>query len=211
LAFTLLERLLTRRAQSDGDSVALEQLVTGIAPGLLDAASASGVMRTSGLETSAVGRRDRSPGTGDVEVVHAVAAKVLHGWLQNRHQTLYPLTVNLRNRRQEEVGALMRWAAVAVLAGGNGASVTALRDWLEGVGADAATLALLEGALIVPPPLHVALSAVAHGDLAAHAYVVAILALSPHAAPTRPFLEYVAARLALPTEVVRSANRRYRR
>jgi len=211
LAFTLLERLLTRRTRSDGDSVVLEQLVTGITPRLLDATSTSGVTHTPSLGASTVGRRDRPLGTGDMEVVHAVAAKVLHGWLQNRHQTLYPLTVNLRNRRPEEVGALMHWAAVAVLAGGDGASAGALRDWLEGVGADAATLALLEDALTAPPPLHVALSAVAHGDLAAHAYVVAILALRPHAAPTRPFLDYVAARLALPVEVVRSADRRYRR
>ncbi len=155
------------------------------------------------------GRRDRVLADGPQMVADSLASKVLHGWLQNRHQTLFPLTVNLRSLRPEQGEVLAQWLAVAALAThGMGGSA---REWLASVGADAPVLAGFDVALASPPPLHAALASVAHAGLAAYAYVAALIATDPRDPATQPFLDYVAARLALPTTVVRSAVRRYRR
>ena len=108
MAFTLLERLLTRPATRDGAATALEAPATGITPAVLDV-SADRTPEPGG------GRRGRKLGSGEQELVDGIAAKLLHGWLQNRHQTLYPLTVNLRSMRPEDGQALARWMAAAAL------------------------------------------------------------------------------------------------
>ena len=155
------------------------------------------------------GRRDRVLADGPQIVAEGLAEKVLHGWLQNRHQTLFPLTVNLRSLRPEQGEVLAQWLAVAALATHETGQTA--RDWLASVGANAALVARFDTALADPPPLHTALGNVAHSGLAAYAYVAALVATDPRDPATSPFLDYVAARLALPTTVVRSAVRRYRR
>ena len=161
------------------------------------------------------GRRDRVLAGGQQLLIDSMAGKVLHGWLQNRHQTLFPLTVNLRTLTPAQAAALAAWMAVASLAtrpeGGGEAANAGVREWLRSVDADGAALAALDAALADPPPLHRALAAVARDGLAAYAFVVALVAADGRELATAPFLDYVAARLALPTTVVRSAVRRYRR
>ena len=140
-----------------------------------------------------------------------LAAKILHGWLQNRHQTLFPLTVNLRSLTREQAAVLAEWTAVAALAtrpsNGDAQARAAAREWLGSVGADAAVIAVLDQALTAPPPLHRALAAMAGHGLAAYAFVAALVAADPRDPATAPFLDYVAARLALPTTVISAARR----
>ena len=226
-----LRWLFGGRAQPDGGSAAIEALVTGVSPAMLAAATelrplsamdpavmlASPVSLPSGGDLHEVpsamqGRRDRVLAGGKQMLIDSLAAKVLHGWLQNRHQTLFPLTVNLRSLKPGQAEVLAEWMAVAALAtrpseDHDGAG---LRDWLGSVGADAASLAALERALASPPPLDRALSAITRHGLGAYAYVAALMATDQREPATAPFLDYVAARLALPTTVVRSAVRRYR-
>ncbi len=155
------------------------------------------------------GRRDRVLAGGQQALVDGLAEKVLHGWLQNRHQTLFPLTVNLRSLQPVQVAALAEWAAVAALA--TREEGVAMRAWLGSTGAEEAVLAGYDAALASPPPLDRALAAVARNGIAAYAYVAALIAVDSQDPAAAPFLDYVAARLALPATVVRSAVRRYRR
>ena len=189
-------------------SGALEAVATGVPQPLLEPAADTGPMLVTG-------RRDRVLDGGERVLIDSVAEKVLHGWLQNRHQTLFPLTVNLRTLNAAEAGALADWMAVGLLATTDKVKTDAAkheaRTWLGTAGADPATLAALETAFVTPPSLHQALAAVAGPGLSAYAYVIALIATDPHDPATPPFLDFVAARLAIPTTVVRSATRRYRR
>ncbi len=47
----------------------------------------------------------------------SLATKVMHGWLGNRQQTLYPLVLNLRNMSGHERALLAEAMAAAVAAG----------------------------------------------------------------------------------------------
>ena len=156
------------------------------------------------------GRRDRVLAGGQQVLLDSLAEKVLHGWMQNRHQTLFPLTVNLRSLRPEQAAALAEWAAVAASATST-AGDAAARSWLESAGADAGVLAQFAAAQANPPPLDWAVQAILRHGLAPYAYVAALIATDMQDPAAAAFLDYVAARLALPATVVRSAQRRYRR
>ena len=147
-------------------------------------------------------------------VTESLAEKVLHGWLQNRHQTLYPLTLNLRTLDATGATLLAQVMAVALLsaiAPPDAGDLEAASSWLGGVGGNEQTVAALRTALETPPPLSTLLNQVQRANLSAYAYVVATAAGPSRDPAGGIFLEYLAARLGLPTSVVRSANRRYRR
>ena len=135
-----------------------------------------------------------------------VMTKVLHGWLQNRHQVLFPLAVNLGNLSAAQRQVLAAFAAVALLSddAARGREVS-LRAWLSASYGDAALMEALDVALDNPPAMSRAIAAVVAEDLAAYAYVAAVIALQARGS----LLEYFATRLNLPATLVRSAQRRY--
>ena len=209
-----------------GQSEMLVSHATGLPAALLDAAVAdTATAGTPGHDgpaslpeapevARAAGRRGRGLDRADIVIADQIAGKILGFWLQNRHQTLFPLTVNLRTVAPAAARTLARFAAASLLAGaaGDEGERTHLRDWLEGAGADAPTLAAFTDALADPAALSTLLHEVsASTGLPAYAYVAALVALGQRDVTAQLFLEYLAARLALPTTVVRSANRRYRR
>ncbi len=232
---SLIERLLTRRATRSGSDDQIVGHVTGITPTMLDSAALAGVLPPGGIlppggvggdgaaggdatgvtDLPVVGRRGRGLDRAETVLHDQVAQKILGYWLQNRHQVLFPLTVNFRSIEPAQRALLARWMAVALLAGHLAAGDhdrLAAREWLASVGADTDTLGMFALALDETPPLHAVLHAVqATPGLAAYAYVVALIALGQRELTSQFFLEYLAARLALPSNVVRSANRRYRR
>ncbi len=203
MSASLLERWFGGRTQRDGASAVLEAPVTGFAPATLSAATEPAAPARS--------RRDRALGGASDVVLEVLAQKVLHAWLQNRHQTLFPLTVNLRAIPTNHAVVLAEMMAVAALAGGGTGNAAAARAWFTQAGADADALAAFDRALADPPALSRVLAAVAADRLAAYAYVAALVALDARDPASMHFLDFVAAKLALPTTVVRSANRRYRR
>jgi hypothetical protein len=158
-------------------------------------------------------RRDRTPTPGERQLAEAVAQKLLHGWLQNRHQTLMPLSVNLARLPAEDLGRVVRFAAVAASAGGDGTAPERLSAWLASAGADAAALAAYEAALASPTALAPALAEVAAPERAGIAYVLALVASRGGGAGEAgaAFAEYVARRLGLSAAAQRSAQRRYGR
>lgn len=161
-------------------------------------------------------RRDRLPGSAESQIEERIGEKVLHGWLQNRQQTLMPLSVNLGRLAPGDRVAAMRFAAVAALAGQPGreadrpAAAAALETWLASVGASEDALALYRSTLAHPPALHEALAAVRGPALGPLAFVTALVAGRDGDAASRAFADYVAASLALPSTAVRSAERRFR-
>ena len=99
-----LSRMLETRADRDGQAPALE-------PSAIPAAWA----QTESAGEGAV--RHRLPGLPNDILLRSLAQKVLDGWLQNRHQTLVPLAMNLGRLAPDQVDLLVNFAAVGVLGG----------------------------------------------------------------------------------------------
>ncbi len=202
----LLARLFGEPVQRDGQARVLEAHTTGIGPALVASDGA-------GREGAPGSRRQRPLPLPHESVAESLGEKVLNAWLQNRHQTLYPLTVNLRTLNPDRAALLARVTAVALLAGARASPerIEAASDWLGQSGGDDAVRCALRAALDAPEPLSMVLRQVQDAGLTAYAYVVALVATDPRDAAGQLFLEYLAARLTLPINVVRSADRRYRR
>ena len=160
------------------------------------------------------GRRQRTLALPAEVVQESLGAKVLHAWLQNRHQTLYPLTVNLRTLEAERAALLARVMALSLLAGTGTpgeARVAAALAWLGEVGGDESVARALRAALDAPAALSALVREVEAAKMAPLAYVAALVASDSRDEAGQRFLDYLATRLALPANVVRSADRRYRR
>lgn len=166
--------------------------------------------RTTAGEREAIDRRHRDIAPGRRQILDAVGQKVLHGFLQNRHQTLMPLSVNLASLAGAERVAVARFAAVAVLAGGAAEAPRPVRAWLIASGADEETLATFEDALRTPPPLTLALAGLTTPEMDLIAFILCLVAAREGGAAASAFADYVAAARALPSTLVRAAERRYR-
>ena len=194
----LVERLFSR-TDRDGQAAALEPGGLAVAPLAVD----------DGVAT----RRSRGLGMPRDLLDHALSQKVLHGWLQNRHQVLVPLTLRLGLLASSDVELLMRFVAAALLS----ASAVieprraAVETWLRGIGADAAALALVDAAFRDPPALSAAIAGVRERHLEAYGYAALVVAADVRVPAELLFIDFLAARLALSPEAVRSINRRYRR
>lgn len=195
--FAPLMRMLEGRLDRDGEAPALDP-VPGPDLGEIDGGGS---------------RRDRRLGLPQEILDRSLSQKVLDGWLQNRHQVLVPLTFRLGRLGAEDVDLLMRFTAVAVL-NASSADDTARRmaeRWLGDVGAKPEAVALYREALEAPLPLSVLIQAIRDSDLAPYAYAAAVAAIDTREPVARLFAGFIAARLALPADAVRSVDRRYRR
>ncbi len=140
-----------------------------------------------------------------------LALKVLDAWLQNRHQTLEPLTVNLRRLDPVQRLAVLRMVAVAITSARSSPERSAAtRSWLALAGADDAALAALDRALARPPALSEALRELSRRHVEALAYAACVAALDAREPANRLFLDFLAARLVLPASAVRGISRRFR-
>jgi hypothetical protein len=155
-------------------------------------------------------RRHRDIAPAQRQIAEVVSQKVLHGWLQNRHQTVIPLNINIGRLPASEAEAVVRFAAVAALAGGAPGAPERVGDWLAAAGAAPDLLAAYTAALGVPPALNASLSDVTRSDLALIVFVLALVAARDAGPAARAFADYIALHCALPTSTVRAAVRRYR-
>ena len=192
--------MLERRVDHDGRAAALEPPVPGRADG------------TPQDETPG-GRRDRRLRLPQEILDRSLSGKVLDGWLQNRHQVLVPLTFRLGRLEADDVALLMRFTAAAVLNASRADEAVrrGVERWLGEVGAGATAIAAFGAALEAPEALSRLLAAVRERDLAPYAYAAAVVASDPRDPAGRLFASFIAARLALPADAVRSVDRRYRR
>ena len=115
-----LRHMLDRRVDRDGEAPELERLA--LAAGEDDGGS----------------RRERGLGRPQEIIDRALSQKILHGWLQNRHQVLVPLTFRLNRLGSADAALLMRFAAAALLnaSTADDAARRSLEGWLKGSGAD---------------------------------------------------------------------------
>jgi hypothetical protein len=196
----LVERVMARVDRS-GRSTALEALEAERETELVP------------QESEAVGRRQRPLAEPRAGLDRVLGQKVLHGWLQNRHQTLFPLSVNLRHMDEADAVLVAMMGVIAALSGGGdpGAAAARLRGWLASVGGSAPVLQAFDEAQHRPPALSTTLQEVQARGLGAHGYVAALIGVGGHDPSAAPFLGYLEARLALPPTLVRSAHRRYAR
>ena len=158
------------------------------------------------------GRRGRGLGVPQEILDRCLSQKVLHGWLQNRHQVLVPLTFRLGRLEPGDIDLLMRFTAVALLNGStaDAASQPPVERWLQDIGADDSAVSVFRAAIAAPAPLSFLLASVRERELAAYAYAAAVVAADTQEASGRLFANFIAARLGLPADAVRSIDRRYR-
>ena len=196
----MLGHLLSASVRRDGTAPMLqrEALDEGRAIAA-DAARASGPVRPVSL-------------TPEAMLLDSLSGKVLGAWLQNRHQTLYPLAMNLRNVAPDQIVILLDVAAVALLATGSAEPhrVERVHSWLTTVGGNDAHRDALAGALQAAPALHSLIARVLDAHLGPFGYAVALAALDQREAVNRLFLEFLATRLGLPSDMSRSLAQRYR-
>ena len=168
---------------------------------------------TAALDIEDLGRRGRRLGVPQEILERSLSQKILHGWLQNRHQVLVPLTFRLGRLKDDDVELLMRFTAVALLNGSAGDAVSQrpVERWLRDIGADDSAMAEFRAAIPSPAPLSSLLASVRERGLSAYAYAAAVVAANMQEASGRLFANFIAARLGLPADAVRSIDRRYRR
>ncbi len=194
----LLKRLMGAARNRDGVAHALE-------PQALEQETAAAAAPPAPVQ------RLRLAARPEAILQESLATKVMHGWLENRQQTLYPLVLNLRNLSGHERALLAEAMAAAVAAGRappaerGGAAEQALAR----LGAGEEEARRLADALDCPRPVHELLAEIQDAGLGPHAYAASLLAADSREPASRAWLGYLAARLALPPEVVVSLNRRY--
>lgn len=196
-------QLFKWREPADGASPALEALASEVGPLATD------------TQTGGSGRRERDANDGTAVIHDALGAKVLHGWLQNRHQTLMPLTFNVATLSAPQRAALARMLASFLLIGRPAAEAIdfgpTLRTWLSEVGGDSDTLMTFDQALTASLPLNETFDLAQEMGLSTYAYVAALMASDTRYPVSVMLCDMVQARFDLPTAIVRSAARRYRR
>ena len=212
----LLGRLLVGPAGRSGAAPGPAVLATGIPPVL--PGGVDGDILAAHQIVASVARPTAPPVAGRQAIDDAILSKVLHAWLQNRHQTLFPLALNVRTLDRRQRVTLARMAAVLLLAEhghhrreADLAREGAARRWLVDAGAGVDTLEAMDEALLDPPAISRVIDAVLECGLASYAYVAALICLDLRNQSGLHLAEYLAARMALPTTLVRSANRRYGR
>lgn len=156
-----------------------------------------------------VDRRQREVAPAQRQIAEVIGQKVLHGWLQNRHQTAIPLNINVGRLHQSQAEAIVRFAAVAALAGSEASAPGVVRSWLAEAVAAPDLLATYDASLHSPPALDKALAAITNADLALIAFVLALVAARDAGPAARAFVDYVAAHRSIPTATVRAALRRH--
>jgi len=140
----------------------------------------------------------------------SLAQKVLHGWMQNRHQTLYPLVLSLHNMTDVEKRLIVGAMAFALQAGElDGQSEQRAEAWLRSVGGGTEEIAALAETRLAACPVDRFVAAARSAGQGPQAYAAAVGTLGRRGIVNRRFHDYLAARLGIADEVVRSMNRRY--
>ena len=144
-------------------------------------------------------------------VIHAaLAQKILLGWIQNRHQTLYPLVMNLGQvdaGGRQLIGQAMAFALQSAEDDPRGPARA--EAWLRSVGGSDDDAAEMHRALSQPVRPDRLIAAIRQAGLGALTYAAIVASLNRRATANRRFHDYAAARLGLADDVARSINRRY--
>jgi uncharacterized membrane protein YebE (DUF533 family) len=146
----------------------------------------------------------------DPGIVGVLAQKVLNAWLRNRHQLLFPFTVDLRRLDVRETELVIHAMIAAALADGSmdGKERTRMEAALDLTGGSGASI--LDDVLQHPRSLNEIVAEAQDAKTAALIYAATLLVVDRSRPVNRYYLKYLAARLQLPDELVGSLRQRYR-
>ena len=190
LAGSAIRRLFGVSMPHDGQAAEVEEIA-----GEAGAPLAATVQSTPARPQRAVARPE-------TVISAALAQKLLHGWMQNRYQTRYPLILNLRNHDPAEAALLIEAVHYALR------STDASKEAVDRAGAWVASVGGRLGPLDDSDTRHL-IDRVHAARLAPQAYAACAGALGRRTVADRRFLDFLAARLDLPDDVARSLNRRF--
>jgi uncharacterized membrane protein YebE (DUF533 family) len=141
----------------------------------------------------------------------ALAEKLVQAWALNRQQVRVPLSLNLARMMPEQRALVAAAMAASLAACGIAPEVASsrLEAALARIGGAAAQAAAMQ-AIQAPTDLVALLRRLEAEELGAHAYAGAVLVLDRQVAAQRLFLDWLAARFALPAATASGLARRYR-
>ena len=155
---------------------------------------------------------DGTQGGYDEHVVAVLAAKILIDWLRNRRQLLAPFTLDLQKLGPSEVEVLIQAMISALRADGEHAGKE--RERIDGalqiLNASAEQHASVERLLERPQALPEVLARVSDTESRALVYAASLVAIDARKLVNRLYLRYLATRLQLPDELVKTLGQRFR-
>lgn len=147
----------------------------------------------------------------DPGIVNALASKVLLAWLRNRYQLLFPFSFDLR--RLDRTQAELAIHAMVAAAQADGSFDGKERERIEGamslMNPSEAEHGVLAAALDNPRPLNDLLRDVRDVQTGALIYAASLLAVDQRKPVNRHYLRYLAARLQLSDELLKSLEQRF--
>lgn len=177
-----------------------------IAAALLGPRARPEVPAPEAAAAAAPGAEDAGAGRfGGADVLEALALKVMHSHLRNRHQRLGPPPSTFGNLDPDQARLLLRAAIAGAQADGRIGPQEERRIGraaeLLGIAEEEWRQALPE-AVREPAALEALLRQVRDPHIASLFYAVSLLVLDRHSPVNRPYLSYLAARLRLPADTV---------
>jgi len=172
---------------------------------------------TTASDTDAVAAADAartqvaSPGY-DENVVAVLGAKILIDWLRNRRQLLAPFTLDLQKLGDPQVEVLIQAMISAIRADGahEGKERERIDNALQFLNASPQQHASVERLLERPHALPEVLAEVSDLESSALVYAASLVAIDARKMVNRLYLRYLATRLQLPDELVRTLEQRFR-
>lgn len=146
------------------------------------------------------------------EMLELLAAKVLQAHIQNRHQLMDAPPADLGDLGPEDAAMMVRAMLAAAHADGglDPREMGRIRGALRTSKLGEADKAALEAEAAEPPCLEPLLCAAAGTKLASRFYAVSLVALGEADKVSLAYLNYLAARLDLPADLVVRYKRRFR-
>lgn len=202
-------RALTAGAHALHSDDAKERAASKTVPG--DAGGSSADSSGDAGSDAAQAGRAAGPPSHDDTAVEVIAAKILIDWLRNRQQLLVPFKLDLQKLEAQQVDTLMHAMVSAAQADGaaDGKERERLAGALQILNPTEEHRAALSGAIEHPRPLPEVLAQVPDVRAGALVYAASILAVDRRKLVNRQYLRYLAARLQLPRELVRTLEQRY--
>jgi uncharacterized membrane protein YebE (DUF533 family) len=162
-------------------------------------------------EETDVGSEAGGPPEHDDNVVEILASKILIDWLRNRQQLLVPFTLDLQKLEPRQAETLLE--AMVVAAQAHGPLTTADRERLSSalrlINATDEQHAAVEALTGHAKSLHEVLDDVSDVQEGALVYAASLLAIDRRKRVNRYYLRYLAARLELPRDLVRTLEQRF--
>lgn len=161
-------------------------------------------------DTASSAEASSSP-TFDPTIVATVAEKILQAWLRNRYQLLFPFSMDLRKLEPTQVVLFIKAMLAAIDAEGGTEQrererISAALQRLDDSG-DFRNC--VEDAFARPEPLHELLRGVRDVREAALVYAASLTVLDARKIVNRRYLDYLAARLNLSSELISSLEPRF--